>query len=1466
MKLPTLSRRFWIACSTLAVIGALFAYYLMVYVAGREEKLREEKYRALARYGENMIHTRKDYHNGILKNWEKGRERYLAVLDSIKKKQPKEAEKKTETSKRTRTLDRLYRSKKDKSCQSCYDVYTLAEKIDSLQNIQISSEGPVRLPAISRADLEKKLNDIVKKDFAHVQYDGYKGERQLDSLLHDHFDRIYFRFGGNSNNKRFGLFSIATKDFVYSPNQFDEFLIIKKYDESQHGHDGEHVVSANESYQTFSNRVDLHEIDSFLVVEKGLLTSRFGEIKLADTKYKLFVHSIEFSPGENWILCGLMKVENFNGQVRSVDPFVITTAILMVLFLLIAMPILKIVLMNSFERLTKANVWFAGFSVVCGSATFLLIIWSESDNLQSQERINSELVGFSSAVKHNFENELRDIYNQLVVADKVLSDTLIAYREEHNNTKKKQYEDSLQNANKDVTTGNPVSIPPFLPFTIVQGSLIKKSGDCYQGDDVGKPSGQEEEVISRTCQASFHYPFFNFLIWIDSFGKPLISLSNKDIPIEYSMPELKERKYFSWAMNDSLWYLPNSKPEEQKLFTLQSIQSWADNETEAGIAIRMADVPRRSEKVLMISTRLHSIMNPLVQPGYGFCILDEKGEVWFHSSPGKNHQQNFIDEVNQKALVRAAVEGRMSTSFDAEYEGNRCQLHIEPISNIPLYLAVFHDNEYQRAPAVLTLYFTFAMVLIFFLFQGIQLLILFFCERRSSLARSCQSEYFLQVLRPSKDNTALYQYNSVVMAFVLIICIMLYAWGEIAAMVVFISLPILLMAFHQAMFQRGKMGPRQWLFLALSLLLFLLIDVLSFRYLEPDHRWTAAISQLVLVLLFALAYAYKKTNLLPSVFPKKDVQRKDANKPPISDKANTAPDKTALFSKVTQWLGQYPRVYYTNLTIWLIIISLLPVSFFYKFTRCEEWLRWTRYEQLEASRSEFVRLKVLDEKVAFLNDDPLQRKQIEQMGSYLQYRDTHYEKDKRNNMPASEATAALEELTFSAWPRLPDPFGISSETVPKAASDKKWFYDISAGNEGIGFTPDFRRVAGPNSRDIQHVATIERFNPFAGPYGLWFFLLIIVCFCLVVRTILFCTKYIFGINFIPQNFSMTAGELQQKIKIARRAVVIGLPGSDKTAMVTSVLTQTQTVDFQSEEGMVGPKLDTLPCIIHHFEYAVNDHAFNQKKLACLKELLRTPNRPIIILSAMHPCVMTDVYRKWISDMNGADDKEKDDEKGKSLLQEYKAAARNWKDLLGEFEVYHKSIRPETYTQMSTEAITEELNACYHLKTLTRNPEFQQTMDCNDDFIFRVEETAEPYYQALWSALSRSEKLFLMDLAQDGFVNLKCRATLRTLMQKGIVVERESALVVMNDSLKHFITGQFKEDDEIEVAKQMEKKGAWYSIRIVLVLVLGAIVIFIALAQEELFKNLNAFIVALSGALAFLTRFGGLFGSGSKAKE
>ena len=165
MKLPTLSKRFWIICSTLLVIGTVFAYYLLVYVEGREKKLRQDKYRALERLGENMIQTRKNYHKAIEVSWlrtrvviAKLRRQYFDEQKRLRAANPQKSDL-LETRKRLETtrnrIDQLIKQDKEDSIRE--------KLIDLRKDIgNTASDSNAAFWNMYRDTLRKKINDDVR--------------------------------------------------------------------------------------------------------------------------------------------------------------------------------------------------------------------------------------------------------------------------------------------------------------------------------------------------------------------------------------------------------------------------------------------------------------------------------------------------------------------------------------------------------------------------------------------------------------------------------------------------------------------------------------------------------------------------------------------------------------------------------------------------------------------------------------------------------------------------------------------------------------------------------------------------------------------------------------------------------------------------------------------------------------------------------------------------------------------------------------------------------------------------------------------------------------------------------------------------------------------------------------------------------------------------------------------------------
>lgn len=1429
MKLPTLSRRFWVAFTTLAVIGAMFAYYLLVYVHLREEKLRVDKYRALARYGENMINTRQDYNNAIERVWKRGRsirenwetvyfhpdrdERFKGkqkLLEQAKKKLGKDT---TDFLNDKATGERLADSKKDENCCCCGQRKTNGNPSAKPPDQKLSEQDSSQIFWKNNRDaVRDSINKIVQNDLKDVTYNGYMPLSEFDSLEHYNFDRVYFSFKGNRQD-RVSVFSILTKDFVYRPEQFDEFFIIKAFDRSFHEHEKTQLISADETFQTFQNRVNLQSVDSFLVREKGLLTSHFGEVKFADTKYELFVHSIKFSEEENWLLCGLLEKTNYNYQVRAVNPLVITGAVLTLLFLIVAMPILKPLIMNEFERLGILNIWLAGFSVAYGSALLFLLIWSAGHTLQANDKVDDDLKRLSGQVKSRFEGELRNIYKHLDLVREKISLPLI----------------DIYNSDYRGTTN-------LLPSKLLYGNFYKQ---------VVKRRDATVQRLLKDNKIEC-YPYFNYILWIDSFGSPEITLTAKDVPSDYPMPDLKERRYFSRALNDSLWNVPgedgNANPS--KRFALQSIQSWTNHEPEAGIGVVFDSVGAIRDsagnspfKVLAMSTRLSSIMDPALPVGFGFCIIDDTGEVWFHSNTKKNHQENIFLEVEHHGKLTGAVKGRGTTFFSAEYEGERARMYVQPLTDIPLHLVVFHDKDYKRTPVVLTIFFVFALLLALFIVQAVQLLLLFACEYRSQKIKIKSKGFFLKVLRPQKKYAGMYRSSIAAQSTLLAICFVLYCCNYFATIVGFITLPLMLLVFHQIVY-KGELKDRTIIFSLASVALILLLNVALFKWLNSDEAWVAAGEQFVFVIVlvgFAFVKLHRRLNRKAAKLQIR-IKSTTRNLRGRLRKLRILTPIIVVVTIVRNMVQVYPHHYYTFLILVVIVNSVFPVVFFYKIAHWKENLLWSKYEQLEAREATIAQEQMLNANYDFLHPRPDLLAHTKLLGNYLP------EQRKLKQEGTTTRGDKFDSLLFQAWPRLADPVGISSAAAFNKALDGKWTWRKST--EEVEIT--YKEKNGSGFIDVSYTSPVATFNPLGGSYGPLMFLLVLLSLFLIYRVIRFCAKYIFGMGLIPKFNQPSLEDLKPRLARPCHLYITGLPGSKKYDL----------------------KTDSSISFVPLFEQGINDHTYNQRKLAHTQELTMRKDHTIVVVSPVQPNAIIEMYRKWINDdkpANAQSVDDKPDEKGKSKTTEYKIALRQWENLFSDFEVYYLSIKPDKKETFSSEIVDAEMNPCIYLQKLASTNKLKSSTLDEDDFIINVEEIAEPYYNSLWNSFSPDEKLLLFDLARDGFVNLKNQRTLRILMQKGVIVTDEGYVSIMNKSFTSFILNVFRYDEEIKLTHEAQAKGSWHNIRLVLVLVLIGIAIFIALAQEELFGNINAFIVTVTSAFAMFSKFGGLFGSESKSK-
>jgi hypothetical protein len=113
--------------------------------------------------------------------------------------------------------------------------------------------------------------------------------------------------------------------------------------------------------------------------------------------------------------------------------------------------------------------------------------------------------------------------------------------------------------------------------------------------------------------------------------------------------------------------------------------------------------------------------------------------------------------------------------------------------------------------------------------------------------------------------------------------------------------------------------------------------------------------------------------------------------------------------------------------------------------------------------------------------------------------------------------------------------------------------------------------------------------------------------------------------------------------------------------------------------------------------------------------------------------------------------------------------------------------------------------------------------------------ARGYYELLWTSCTRAEKLALVQLAQEGFVNPKSRDVVAQLILKGLVIEQPKP-AVFNYTFREFLRG-CERNSVVHDWEQMEGTGVWFvSGRLIAGgLILGGV--FYLLTQDFSFQSL-----------------------------
>ena len=1203
-------------------------------------------------------------------------------------------------------------------------------------------------------------------------------------------------------------------DPLRRPDVFDGLIVLEEKEKNtETDKNSQHCVVI---YHTFPGDIDFPGFEK-KKSENAINAGSLQEIAIANKKYKLFLQPLKLTHGKKWYVAGVIENETFEKESGRFKAGTLTPFFMVFAIFLLGIPLLKLFLMSTFERLDIGDVVLTSLSIALGIIALVLfsLFIFQANNDRNCTRKNLET--FARQIEKKFTEELTDVCKQLEIYDS--SPVLVEYNLESGDN----YTNILTN-------------PPMAPAP---------------GPREGSGNNEQSAMV-RILNSN--YDLFKVLFWVDNNGQQVLQFTTR----KYGgrLINVGSRKYFQEAGN---WQLPG---EPNIRFMLQSITSMTSGEKMAAISMKSnltftnsQGLPVKPEVVAM-TTLLTSLIDTIMPPGYGFCIIDGTGEVWFHSSTQRNLQENFIREVENNTALISAVKSSQAKYLELDYQNMTHKCYIKPIPDIPLYIVTFYDIRYTTALQSVTILHTTIFILVLCLFAGLLFVIAAWCNYKKSPVKRNLVPFAW--LRPLKKHKEIYPHlvlaNMVFISLPVIFAIFTPAKGvETFFFCISTALFTFVYNYHIITGKEGNKYPlNNFRLLVFFLVIILLIDVTAWFYM--NKFFLLPILQLALAISLALLKTFKDKHL--KILPGRD----------------------------------WGRSYVYFLLTWLVVVCILPVILFYIHAyNFESEVALRHFQSKLAEQIEDRDLKIdqfYNEKIDQSNHPAVKQMKNKRKTAGI-YANIPYETNWEGTAADFASAETIPDNHFNKIAYLFKP------PMSRVAAERRDFVFPAAADNSRTWKKHNNQLlleykkkstlfnSDPQKNEIYIVSTIQSFKI---PLGISQLLLIIVI-CLVIVLAYFLVRYstrmIFGLNLLEtgkkkRTYIDAQDEIRESVQTGAD-IILYCPTIKEMEYCSELFCEKSPAkgkyeayyfdlqsDTQTPEQAAQSKSEKV--FVKNFVLYPEDIDGNLKKAQKIVNLSRLPNIQVIIPAFQPLPEIIEYYEGKLEQLPPGKDQPSEETKSnyKKIIDLLTEITNSLVPLYLPLKTNKKEAYPvidKIYDTNIKDLVKKELEAAEYLKGIEPSI-YQYYKKLNDNqeiiteekMILKIRELAQPYYNKLLNSCSRKEKYVLYDMAQDMLVNANNLEAIDSLLKKGLLVY-DGAFKLMNESFRDFIlTAVNREELELYVNTLSPK---WRSYKTPLLLIALGVAVFFAF-QEDFLGKMDALVTTAIGGIAIITKFSGLF--------
>lgn len=380
----------------------------------------------------------------------------------------------------------------------------------------------------------------------------------------------------------------------------------------------------------------------------------FNEAAIGGISHAIFAQAMDLladrGTAQTLILVGIVPARQFHAEANAIPLNYLLLGAELVLILFFALPYAKLRTNVPTERLTPISVVVLIIFTVLGTAELTFGLADVATYINLEQHLNTRLKDVSEEIRKRFNDDIKRGLDQLAMFDQ-------SCRSER-----------CSNATQSLLAQRLcIRMDEGKEFVFFQID----ADECW-------------EVKNQNSGTKVVYPDVKSIFWVGSTGELKVVQSREPDPWKYA--NLKERQYVSRVWEDETF------TRDQQRFWIQPIYSLTSGENSAVLSMKStASEGQHLARpiVAALEVKVPSVTNVGVPPGMGFAVINQEGEVLFHSDARRNLRENLFEETDRDGLLRQAVFARATAQFYGRYWGKDRHFHIAPI---------FFEKEYSEPP------------------------------------------------------------------------------------------------------------------------------------------------------------------------------------------------------------------------------------------------------------------------------------------------------------------------------------------------------------------------------------------------------------------------------------------------------------------------------------------------------------------------------------------------------------------------------------------------------------------------------------------------------------------------------------------------------------------------------------------------------------------------------------------------